>query len=153
LGIGQTATVADNAPANATVRIYSLQDVKHGVLTELFTGTPSSIDGMTEPARMNPSGVTVIPSGISFNNISGWIIRVTALNDTIPNLKLTACKGSSACTPTSSDAYSRSNSISVVSQGVVGGSSITLNAKVPWFLPSSGIFDYAIFSEQSLLPG
>lgn len=148
---GQGTAVPDTAPANATVRLFSFQNVSKGVVVDLFTGTPST-DYEYGLTLKNPTGLTEIPSTLNFSSISGWIIRVTALNGTIPNFTLLACSGTGNCTDVPAEQYNRSTAISVVSQGVVHNSSITLKAKVPWYLPASGIFDYALFSEQSLIP-
>lgn len=150
----RTGQSSDVAPANSTVRVFSLDNVKYGAMVDLFTGTtfPSIAGQGHDLTLQNPSGVTEIPSNVNFNQISGWVIRVTALSTTVPNLTLIACTGAEDCTNTSAKISNRSNTISVTSQGVVGSSSITLNARVPWYIPSIGIFDYAIFSEESLIP-
>ncbi len=156
LRAGQGSIVPDTAPANSTVRVFSLENMKYGAMIDLFAGTtfPNSSDsGHGQNLTLqNPSGVTDIPSTINFSNISGWVVRVTALSDTIPNLSLLACTGTDSCINNDSTTFKKSNSISIVSKGVVGSSSITLNAQVPWNIPSSGIFDYALFSEESLQP-
>lgn len=149
----QGSAVPDTSPANTTERIFSFQNVKYGIRMDLFTGTPTPNSAAEQNLTIqNPSGVTDIPSTVAFNNISGWLIRVTAPNKTINNFQLLACTGTSDCTTIPAEQFSKSNSISVMAQGTVGGSSVTLNAKVPWNIPASGIFDYALFSEQSLLP-
>jgi hypothetical protein len=42
------------------------------------------------------------------------------------------------------------NDINVVSIGQSRNTKVRLDASIPWQLPSSGLFDYVIFSETAL---
>lgn len=139
-------------PENSTIRVISKLNMKYGVKIDLYTGNVSSLDTAHAPSIVpnNPSGLTEIPSGYNVASITGWIVKIKALSADIPNLVGYACKGSDPCGSTPVDRYQLNSILSITSRGTASGSSFVLNAKVPVRLPPSGIFDYVLFSEQTL---
>ncbi len=139
-------------PPNSTIRVISKLNMKYGVKIDMYTGNVSSLDTTNAPSIVpnNPSGLTDIPTGYNVASITGWIVKVKALSADIPNLVGYACKGSDPCDPDSADRFVFKSIFSITSRGTASGSSFVLNAKVPVRLPASGIFDYALFSEQTL---
>lgn len=139
-------------PANSTIRVISKLNMKYGVKIDLFTGNVSSLDLGNAPSIVpnNPSGLTEIPSGYNATSITGWNVKVKAITDDVPNVVAWACTGSDPCNEDAAERFAMKSIFSITSRGRAGGSSFVLNAKVPVRLPPSGIFDYALFSEQTL---
>lgn len=143
---------------NSTTRLIHAVNLKNGVRIVLETGQVTSIN-VAEAIR-NPEGVTPpidVPS-----DLAGWTVRIRALYNDIPNLRVSACKVTDAahCSEPwdsvgeisgySSTRYPISNELALVSSGRSRNAQFKLFATVPWILPTSGIFDFVLFSEDSL---
>lgn len=72
-------------------------------------------------------------------------IRLKALFNGVKNLEIRAYTDSSGTAP--ADILGR---ININSLGTFGNSEIGVSASVPWNLPTSGLFDYVIFSEETV---
>lgn len=86
-------------------------------------------------------------------NISkNYRLRVKALFDDLKNVRITAFSNTNPgdCAPAYSCTRPIPNRILIRSTGKLGSNQIGLSASVPWQAPASGIFDYVLFSEQTL---
>lgn len=146
-------------PQNATVRLISERNLRSGVKIDLFTGVIATQDSSTVDF-IPTQGVTEIPTGITFNQVAGWVVRVKALNADVNGLNLHACTTdlNTACptlpscpnTDPANSRYCFYSDLILNARGRYRNASFVLQATVPWKLPSVGVFDYALFSEQSL---
>lgn len=79
-------------------------------------------------------------------------VRLTALYNGVKNLEIRAFTDTNPAvncgsTPCESDILGH---ININAIGTFGGSRIGVSATVPWRLPSSGLFDYVLFSEETV---
>ncbi|MBI4092617.1 MAG: hypothetical protein HY420_01705, partial [Candidatus Kerfeldbacteria bacterium] len=131
---------SDVQPANATVRLITTANLADGATINFFTGNVTAVSGSIE----NPIGIT--PQPASEGEIAGYSVRITALNNDIPNLNMAVCADNNApCSP-----YQIPGDIHIKSRGRVGQALTQVEATVPWRLPTIGLFDYVIFSEERL---
>lgn len=139
-------------PQNATVRLISERNLSSGVKIDLFAGVIATQDSSTVDF-IPTQGVTEIPTGITFNQIAGWIVRIKALNGDVSGLTIHGCTtGLNIACPDTTDVnrYTMYSDFILKARGKYRNASFVLQAEVPWKLPSVGVFDYALFSEQSL---
>lgn len=146
----RASLVKDIQPENSTIRLVSKKNVRYGFMIDLFTGTIISADDAYTIVPSNPTGVTNIPSDYNMTNISGWIVTIKALTSDVGNLTAYACTGTDICTETAPERYTMYSSLSIASRGSAGGAQQTLYARVPLLTPATGVFDYALFSEETI---
>lgn len=79
-------------------------------------------------------------------------VRVKALYDDLKNVKITAYgpDADGGCTPAASNQKDIPNRVLLQSNGESADNIIALTASVPWQVPAGGIFDFVLFSEQTL---
>ncbi|USN53728.1 MAG: hypothetical protein H6760_00980 [Candidatus Nomurabacteria bacterium] len=82
-------------------------------------------------------------------------IRVRALYDDLRNVRITAFTeddptDTDVCNPAYSCIKSIPNRVLIRSLGASGGNQSALSASVPYQAPASGIFDFVLFSEQTI---
>lgn len=141
LADGQTFT------ENSTIKLLSNENLASatGATINLLTGNISGNDN-----TINPPGITLPPT--SFSNISGWVVRIKALNNDLPNLTFFAtCVDTNPCPYDGyANRFQLKSDIAISSQGTYRDASFVLSGAVPWRLPTVGVFDYVIFSEKTL---
>ncbi len=134
---------------NSTIRLVRNQNLAGGVTIDLYTGNISSNDG-TPVGSDNPLGITLPPA--SFDQISGWVVRIKALKNDLPNLTFYAeCVDTSPCPNFGyPNRFPLRFDIAISSRGTYRDARFVMRADVPWRLPTVGVFDYVIFSEKTL---
>lgn len=147
--VRRTASNANPAP-NATIRLVAAQNLNlsgdgtcAGVEIDLLTGSVLANGTACPVAIVNPAGLTTNESTPGENELAGWNVRIKALYADLPNLMIETKKSDNSTYPIPGD-------FNLVSRGQSGSARARLDANVPWKLPSSGLFDYVIFSETDL---
>lgn len=137
----------DVSPANATVRVVSKKNLHDGVKIILYTGQTTST---TAIVPVNPEGVAEIPEGINKSEISGYSVRFRALSEDIVGMTAYACTDDDDCVSTPSKQFKIGSDMNIVSRGSTDQASIILSTTVPIRFPATGVFDYVLFTEQTL---
>lgn len=139
-------------PANNTLRLVHPNNLTSnatgstgGVSIDLATGqvSPLHAGDPAIPSILEPEIGVTTEGTFNIGEVNGWVVRIKALYGDIASLTVEAETQSGAIYPIQGD-------LNLVSRGAAGTARARLDAIVPWRLPTSGLFDYVVFSEGNL---
>lgn len=132
---------------NTTKRILSDASVQSGVELNFVSATIASPDAVFST---NPTGDAPAAAG----SIVGWVVRIKALNGPLENLTVSAKKPFGdpglPCSDNGSQYKCFSDDVLIRSIGETKDARILLEARVPWQAPTAGLYDFVLFSEETI---
>lgn len=146
--VKKTGSLGVNPP-NTTVRLITANNLLYGVKIDLVNGTITSSHAL-DPITTNIFGSEEVLSDTS--NIGGWSVRIKAFvgnpgvpasTGIVPDLTIKTRDPADVIMKIPGD-------FALIARGDVNGAKARIDAIIPWKFPVSALFDYVVFSENSL---